>query len=230
MSPEVAPPTETNTSDYRAPSFSWASFNTAVLFMHYLEPHSPLGLELVDHSVTPRKEDNPYGEIEAASIIVKGVLVPFFLSTQVFNHRPFFPGTETFESFSMDLPSPGQMSWDGYKGSGQRRGDNQDGEMKCIAGRGDAGKWHFVAYEMRSWDQYGMTGGALDVVDPQAYQATEYTALLVAMGSLGHCYFLVLEKFEGDGPGVFRRVGYLDMPRGGLKWLSWLTKENIKLV
>lgn len=68
---------------YRAPSWSWAVTDEEV---HFYEkdalPESSMGIRLVDESIHPKDETNPYGEVGPASITVQGLTLPLIRSRQ----------------------------------------------------------------------------------------------------------------------------------------------------
>ena len=68
---------------YRAPSWSWAATDQPVLFSADPLPPSPTELQLIDYKVTLRDASNPFGEILAAELLVKGLTFPIVRSLQV---------------------------------------------------------------------------------------------------------------------------------------------------
>jgi hypothetical protein len=71
---------------YRAPSWSWAVTDESLLFEKSVgSGNHPLGLKLIEHDITLRDTCNPYGEVTAASITVRGLTLPFAYSTQQVN-------------------------------------------------------------------------------------------------------------------------------------------------
>lgn len=68
---------------YRAPSWSWAVSDEQVLFYgRHASRERSMGIRLVDDSIHLKDENNPYGEIESASITVQGLVLPLIRSRQ----------------------------------------------------------------------------------------------------------------------------------------------------
>ena len=90
------PPKKTAT-EYRAPSWSWASSEQPVAFRIQREPHIVLDqeipdeptwyIEIVDSSVTPRGERNPFGAVQTAHVDVKGLLTPIRRVSRSSGHK-----------------------------------------------------------------------------------------------------------------------------------------------
>ncbi|PVH70555.1 HET-domain-containing protein [Cadophora sp. DSE1049] len=61
------------TSNYRAPTWSWASLDKAIDFTQYIfHAKYPLLTEVLDAIVVRTHEENPYGPIQQADLIVRG--------------------------------------------------------------------------------------------------------------------------------------------------------------
>lgn len=71
---------------YRSPSWSWAVTDSKILFPRELArpfPETDVEIQLLEHNIVPRSKGNVYGELEAASITLKGHTMRFLRSTQV---------------------------------------------------------------------------------------------------------------------------------------------------
>jgi hypothetical protein len=213
-----APPSR----EYRAPSWSWASLDCPVRFVNDLDGSDALDLELVNHEVILRKNDNPYGEVAGASLVVEGIIIPLFCSTQTFLARSNFP----------------HEGWSCFDGV-QKTRKNQVSDPAGRSGR-RGGRWVPVIDDdirgrhiVECGVEFGGVGAGAEEadvkIDPQAYSSVEYFGLFVATGSWGDLYFLILEPVVSEGPLAYRRAGFLDMPVHEMEWVSELTKQTVKL-
>ncbi|KAF7916380.1 uncharacterized protein EAE98_010680 [Botrytis deweyae] len=70
---------------YRAPSWSWAVTNDRVKFHRgtIIAPQDRIAeLKVIDYHVIPKVENNPYGEIESAYLIIEGLTLPVLRAWQ----------------------------------------------------------------------------------------------------------------------------------------------------
>ncbi|KAK6193778.1 PtdIns(3,5)P(2) sythesis regulation factor [Pestalotiopsis sp. IQ-011] len=78
--------TARHASPYRAPSWSWAVTNERIQFeidRTELWRENPLAAELVAHEVTPADGTNPYGEVRAGALTLRGLTRPLVCSRKV---------------------------------------------------------------------------------------------------------------------------------------------------
>ncbi|KAH7316821.1 heterokaryon incompatibility protein-domain-containing protein [Stachybotrys elegans] len=71
---------------YRGPTWSWAGLESPVLYYleRILEPYHST-VKMVDHSVTLRDEQNPFGQVTSASLTIEASVMPVLNSYQVVN-------------------------------------------------------------------------------------------------------------------------------------------------
>ncbi|KAK0616437.1 heterokaryon incompatibility protein-domain-containing protein [Immersiella caudata] len=192
--------------EYRAPSWSWASLDHSIRFVNDLDASGPLDLRIINHKVTLRKDDNPYGEVTGAHLVVEGVTVPLYRSAQLFKTGGYF----AYEGWSrFDSPVHGRwipVANDSIRGRHI---------VECVA--------DITGIEIE-------TEEADLRIDPQAYLSEEYVGLFVTTGSWGDLYFLILEPAASEGPKVYRRAGFLSLPGHEMEWISELVKEIITMV
>jgi hypothetical protein len=75
--------TSKHVTPYRAPSWSWAVTDESVLYYEReLRDLHPSAMRLIDHHVALKNPDNPYGEIEWASITIQARTLTFLRSEQ----------------------------------------------------------------------------------------------------------------------------------------------------
>ncbi|KAK4452592.1 hypothetical protein QBC34DRAFT_422797 [Podospora aff. communis PSN243] len=211
-------PAPTNT-EYRAPSWSWASLDCPVQFFNDVDGSSAFGLELISHDVRLRSNDNPYGEVTGASLVAKGIIIPLFRSTETFMAGGFFPH-EGWSRFDHAQTTKGDRVAEGPSTHERRWVPVIDSSTRGC---------HIVECGIELGDIEAETEEADVKIDPQSYSYTEHVGLFVASGSWGDLYFLILEPVAGEGPLAFRRAGFLNMPAHEMEWVSELTKQTVKL-
>jgi hypothetical protein len=210
---------------YRAPSWSWAVTNEAVLFKSTWQTRSTK-LELISYEVVHCDKSNPFGEVESASITVTGLTLPVLRSGQVLQQYDldesvgmgFFDEldkahTEVMEAVSnITAVFPSKLTVD-------------DEEINCI-----------VTMLHASFGGYSQ--GLSFNVDIPMISLQEYIAVVVSATEgddeeQSHMECLILAKSDeilDQDIAVYRRVGLLTLHGYSADWLAHWKSQTMKLI
>lgn len=145
---------------YRAPSWSRVATEDPVTSPDgVLMPNSPQCLELVSYYIALCDAANPFGEILAATLMVKGLTMPLVFRKQLLResgNHPLFYGETVF-----DEPPPGCSD------------DVHESRIQPIFGAEDDGDAYLL---VRAWHSTGTEHGL--GFDRSAYTPEEYLALI----------------------------------------------------
>jgi hypothetical protein len=97
--------TSAHVSPYRAPSWSWAVTDESVLYTTLENrQESASNMTLLDHQVTLKDENNPYGEIAFVSITVRALTISLVRSEQ--HNQGYIGDSYYYGSLSFDDDPP----------------------------------------------------------------------------------------------------------------------------
>ncbi|KAK5659916.1 hypothetical protein OQA88_13380 [Cercophora sp. LCS_1] len=202
---------------YRAPSWSWAVTDQVVLYNGpKLLARSGVELRLLEVDITPRNENNRFGEIAEARIVVRGLTMPLVRSAQV---------VEALVGGSLC----GRGEWDCQEGATTMPWEAGKA-MGVVPVDGDGGQYLFSFLNMQHTVD-GLTGVGLrpSKLDYEVRSEGDYVVLLVQLDERARGVCLVLKPVAGSD-GSFERVGLLTVEAGdGMDWLSW-KEQTMKLV
>jgi hypothetical protein len=214
---------------YRSPSWSWAITDDMVIFPGNLAqpfPETDVEIQLLEHSIVPRSRGNVYGELQTASITLKGHTMRYFRSTQVvgsFDNRGLVDrvGGCYFdelpqEELIMDVINP---LFCAITNDGERYLRSVVRDDRIVEGvlSGDE-KW-VKAYEISQ-----SIGQSFD----QSFDAEEYLALIVhANEDDKDVYCLIVRAVHDTQPLCYRRVGILWMTGNSVD-ITWCKSWKIE--
>jgi hypothetical protein len=99
--------TSIHVTAYRAPSWSWAVTDESVLYYTLeIQKDRASNMKLLDHQITLKDEENPYGEITFASITVRALTISLVRSEQ--HNRGYIGDRYHYGSLSFDEDPPRQ--------------------------------------------------------------------------------------------------------------------------
>lgn len=210
---------------YRAPSWSWAVTDEPVLFDCRGWTLSPLDMVLVDYSTTPRDRGNPYGEIEAGHLTVRGLTQRLVRSRQVVR--------TVFTHYDI-----GSVEYDQEEDGGENEELMKSRSALHMAQGVDSAYLLSVRKSVDSeynWD----TDSEVDwEIDFEAWSSQQYVAFVVCAkitageegGDTVEAQCLVLQPVA-DGPdNVYERVGFLKLDSARLQWLESWPSQTLTLV
>ncbi|TLS20828.1 uncharacterized protein PpBr36_10680 [Pyricularia pennisetigena] len=208
---------------YRAPSWSWAVTDEEVLFRGYaesgsiLEP-SPSSAILIDYSVEPRIPGNPYGEIGAASLVLRALVKPLLRSSQVVYTTPTDPGMVGTASFDEPVGPDDAQSMH-LTGLFQMRMESAEYMLSVVTKQGPKADWD---------------------PDLELVQDQEYWLLLIYTDdkvpedprwSNSEAVCLIIQSAGDDHPNeTFKRVGFAKLRPPKLEWLKTMESRVLTLV
>jgi hypothetical protein len=214
---------------YRSPSWSWAITDDTVTFPGNLAqpfPETDVEIQLLEHSIVPRSKGNVYGEVQTASITLKGHTMRYFRSTQVvgaFDNRGLVDGVGSCsfderpqEELIMDVINPlfYATTNDGEK---YLRSVVRDDRIVEGVLSGDE-KW-VKAYEISQ-----SIGQSFD----QSFDAEEYLALIVhANEDDKDVQCLIVRAIHDTQHLCYRRVGILRMTGNSVD-ITWCKSWKIE--
>ncbi|TVY47297.1 hypothetical protein LOCC1_G002862 [Lachnellula occidentalis] len=190
--------------DYRAPSWSWAITNEPIVFDYFdKRTPTPYDVELISHETKVKSQGNQYGQVEAATLVLRGLTKKLVRSNQKLDisSPDFESGTVYF-----DEAEPGRdvEVWS----SVFRASEGEDDYLvSVINGRG---------FEQKEWK-----------IDFDLCSENEYLALLITAdeesenNGLFNTACLVLAKVAEDPGDLYVRAGYLHLEAAELK--TWTT-------
>lgn len=204
--------------EYRAPSWSWAVTNQEVLLLNEFYAPSPTQLELIEAKVTLRDANNPFGEVTAAHIVVRGLTKRIVRSLQVL--------------YGNDIAARmGTGYWDDPLGDAELNLGVHSITTLLSASTGDD------KYILSIMTKSKSAGRIEEVeVEMDKFVEEEYYAVLVqtddAAGgevseSSAHC---LVVKEVGGREGVYERVGYVTIDYPRREWLETWDRRTLTLV
>ncbi|KAL6866438.1 hypothetical protein ACO1O0_002549 [Amphichorda felina] len=187
---------------YRAPSWSWAVTNGSICFGPESLPSSARGLQLVDHSVSPKDRSNPYGELYEAMLVVEGLMMPLVRSMQVILRSAMEDGVHIGYCWFDDPYSDEEL----------KLGASSVSDI-YLANEGDE------SYLLSTF--YLLEDAPPDLaIDMSKYVEDSYFVILVHVHS-DH-------SDENGKKSTYQRVGYINLNDRGLEWIhpdAWERKR-----
>ncbi|ROT39006.1 HET-domain-containing protein [Sodiomyces alkalinus F11] len=215
---------------YRAPSWSWAVTDQPVCFRGARCPPNPLDMRLLEYAVTPRNGRNPYGEVEAAHIVIEASAKPLVRSRQVV---PWGAGSR--------LPLLGAFHPDEHivpAGSSSPAVDWITNVYSVVAAEEGTDFLLSIctASAREDVDDPSSSSDGFEI-DASAWTEEECMAVLVGTnagddpGGESHTFVecLVVVRDPG-GDGLYRRVGYVVLHDAKLDWLQEWESQVFKLI
>ncbi|TVY17477.1 hypothetical protein LARI1_G004820 [Lachnellula arida] len=192
--------------DYRAPSWSWAVTNEPVVFDSATNRKpSPYDVELISHETNFKSRGNQYGQVEAATLTLRGLTKKFVRSNQKIDIS--FPKFEVAIAY-FDEAEPGK-DIEALSSVFRAFEGDDDYLLSVINGRGSEQKDWEINFDLCSENEYL-------VLMITADETTENISLF-------NTCCLVLTRVAEDPGDVYMRVGYLDLHSAKLEiWTkSW---------
>lgn len=190
---------------YRAPSWSWAATDERIQFetdRTELWRDNPLAAQLVAHAITPVDGTNPYGEVRAGALTLRGLTRPLVCSRQVIQAKA---SSRSYDVLFLDETEEGQLH-------------SPDSIFSVDNGEGQ----HLVAF----YSTFGEPDEEVDI-DPELY-SPQQLMLLYIQRSTSFDHFLVLKPVNESPQGnTYERVGLM---RADPKTPEELKKGNMQTV
>ncbi|KAF5875696.1 putative heterokaryon incompatibility protein [Botrytis fragariae] len=216
---------------YRAPSWSWAVTNNRVQFRRdtIIAPKDRIAeLKIIDYKVVPKVENNPYGEIESAYLIVEGLTLPVLRAWQT-RHL----GNYDYDGFSgiYCFDDPAGISH--YEDS---EPSENYGWLQAFRKKNE-GKGEQI---MTGWENRSRSKRVIDV-EEEKWMKEEYIVLLVSSTNRDdgderpYAECLILKKVDRNEHGdddtidVYERVGNYVVHHEP-EWLESWTMKTVKLI
>lgn len=170
---------------YRAPSWSWAATNERIQFetdRTELWRENPLAAQLVAHAITPADSTNPYGEVRAGALTLRGLTRPLVCSRQVIQAKA---SRRSYDVLFLDETEEGQLH-----------------SPDSIFSVGNGEDQHLVAF----YSTFGEPDEEVEI-DPELY-SPQQLMLLYIQRSTSFDHFLVLKLVNESPQGnAYERVG-----------------------
>lgn len=205
--------TATHSLEYRAPSWSWAITDDAIA---YYQPSEfkivRFKLELLGWDMSFRDPDNPYGEIKAGHVVVRGYTTPLVRSQQTIMINTDIKkniGSADYDEPDPDVPPT-----------------TRGRDIVFVILRDDGSLIEFR--NQNSVDKEGW------VIDSNAFLSAEHLVLLIGIrrydegGENAEC--LILREVSGRKEKEFERVGYLQLTQPNQAWMEMWDYQMLKLV
>lgn len=208
---------------YRAPSWSWAVTDDPIWFDVPREaPHDGAGsfnLKLLDHHIKLGHENNPWGEVEAGSLKVKGLTKHLSRSSQVVDAWPcsFSIGTAYFDDENVDdVVRKGRGKTTSMSMWSLFRMVGEEGIIAMITTRGSNDEWE---------------------IEEEAMHADSYLILLIYAeldeGEWAERPSGLILQHDGDleaDDNTYRRVGAVRLDALKASWLMGWKEQTLTLV
>lgn len=185
-------------SEYRAPSWSWASVDGPVLCATCPKEEGPLDIQVLDHTIHLAASDNPFGQVRWASLTLHGLTKRLIRPLKYSRN----PGEDIDDLFDViidemqclqDGTNQESRMWSGTR-SVFLPGRNSLTQTNNITGEGDT-SW------IRLGSYFIMSG---------KYMVLLLRAIPNEKGPLIRFWCLLLESVYGLRHDVFKRVGTLE--------------------
>ncbi|KAI5917149.1 HET-domain-containing protein [Camillea tinctor] len=194
---------------YRAPSWSWAVTNDCIIYNTEEFRSDIFRLQLVHYDFKYKDNDNCYGEVETASILLTGFTRRLILSSQV----------------SGSIGSIGSVNFDEF-------------EVGFIDGRLHSyGLYHIITEDeccfLSACENFGEEDWNIDT---DAYLPGDYVAMLIGIidsdqgDHFQSAQGLVLRKVEESHEDQYERIGQWTLMTPKLTWIESWERQTLKLI